>query len=73
MITIAVHYFQVTYKALEQFSESEFDLDRLEAEVKKTRQSQNLEVLVSKTVGTKKLATIHHRPPKQKKRLRGGE
>ena len=45
-------YFQVTYKALEQFSESEFDLDRLEVEVKKTRQSQNLDVLVSNTAGT---------------------
>lgn len=40
---------KVTYKALEQFSESEFDLDRLEAAVKKTRQSQNLDSLVINT------------------------
>ena len=37
---------QVTYKALEQFSESEFDLDRLEENVKKTRRSQNLETVL---------------------------
>jgi len=37
---------KVTYKALEQFSESEFDLDRLEENVKKTRQSQNLETIL---------------------------
>lgn len=43
---------KVTYKALEQFSESEFDLDRLEAAVKKTRQSQNLDSLVLNTAET---------------------
>lgn len=40
---------KVTYKALEQFSESEFDLDRLEEtvnKVKKSRQSQNLDEVV---------------------------
>jgi len=42
----------VTYKALEQFSESEFDLDRLEAAVKKTRQSQNLDSLILSTTNT---------------------
>ena len=42
----------MTYKALEQFSESEFDLDRLEAAVKKTRQSQNLDSLVLNTAET---------------------
>jgi len=43
---------KVTYKALEQFSESEFDLDRIEAAVKKTRQSQNLDSFVLNTAET---------------------
>jgi len=53
---------KVTYKALEQFSESEFDLDRLEAEVKKTRQSQNVDVLVSNTAGTSRTTSSLGKP-----------
>jgi len=37
---------KVTYKALEQFSEYEFDLEKLEKTAKKTRQSRNLDSLV---------------------------
>jgi len=42
----------VTYKALEQLSESGFDLVKVEAAVKKTRHSQNLESLLATRNGT---------------------
>jgi len=37
---------KVTYKALEQFSESDFDLEKLEKTAQRTRQSRNLDSLV---------------------------
>ena len=37
---------QVTYRALEQLSESGFDLVKVEAAVKRTRHSQNLDSLL---------------------------
>lgn len=43
---------KVTYKALEQLSESGFDLVKVEAAVKKTRHSQNLESLLVTNIGT---------------------
>lgn len=43
---------KVTYKALEQLSESGFDLVKVEAAVKKTRHSQNLESILATSNGT---------------------
>ena len=37
----------MTYKALEQLSETGFDLVKVEAAVRKTRHSQNLETLLA--------------------------
>lgn len=42
----------MTYKALEQLNESGFDLVKVEAVVKKTRHSQNLESLLVTDNGT---------------------
>ena len=47
---------QVTYKALEQLSETGFDLVKVEAAVRKTRHSQNLETLLA-------APRPHSRPP----------
>ena len=40
-------HLQVTYKALEQLSETGFDLVKVEAAVRKSRHSQNLETLLA--------------------------
>ena len=47
---------QVTYKALEQLTETGFDLGKVEAAVRKSRHSQNLETLLA-------APRPHSRPP----------
>ena len=55
--------FQTTYKALEQLSETGFDLVKVEAVVRKTRHSQNLDSLLVSSSGNGNTTTSSSRPP----------